>query len=591
MSHTVNGQDTPPSIAIGAPAEPDEPACDRFLDRTGTNPAAMAAALRAMPLDARGDIVASMTLLAQPPNRSSASHRGMLKMVLEAAMSIKLPRRPDVVESITAIMAEPTNEHAFHHVSTKYLAYLRAAKAVGTSFTEQQRARLMAVAERAAMSDGNLWGKTYERKNRQRAREFLALVDALPDGDGLLDRRLASQPSPNRLRPLPDNVDFWCAFLDRVASKGEALARELAAEALPDWAVSETAFNARFVSVAGVPVEFGFWQREDLPWRMFWAMRHAPLEFRGQFDLPRLSGSELRALRERMAPLAEHEWGKEWLPAAGILRGNGSEQDCELLKLMLEAPDGPQPPARWKKQALDLAARIGTDAVRRRVLEWLAVFHTPGVSLATLKELKLCHTRAIQSDAFERQFPHWGGLGEDELERLADWVALVALGYATSPDPQIRNFWDWYSCNSTPPAPVPDLGYPDVGGNRMLDARMTHVMPTTDNEQVLRSAAWLLGMLPAPECTDALERTAIAATAAIERADRYRSRTTVNAAIAGLGMLGTPEALHALGRLRRAIKDGATGNSVQKTMAAVAGKLGVAVDDVAEMSVPDYGLA
>ncbi len=125
----------------------------------------------------------------------------------------------------------------------------------------------------------------------------------------------------------------------------------------------------------------------------------------------------------------------------------------------------------------------------------------------------------------------------------------------------------------------------------MLDARLTHVIPTTDNEQVLRSAAWLLGMLPAPECTDALERTAIAATVAIERSDRYRSRTTVNAAIAGLGMLGTPKALHALGRLRRAIKDKSIGNSVQKAMAVVADKLGVAVDDVAEMSVPDYGLA
>ena len=361
----------------------------------------------------------------------------------------------------------------------------------------------------------------------------------MPDADDLLDKRLATQPSPNRLRPLPCNVDFWCAFLDRVAAKGEALARELAAEALPDWAISVPAFNARFVSVAGMPVEFGFWQGEKVAWGMFCAVRGEPIEDRA-FDLPRLSAPELRALRERVAPIAEHEWGKEWLPAAGILRGYGSEQDCELLKLMLDAPDGPQPPARWKKRALDLAARIGTDAVRRRALEWLAVFHTPGVSLATLKELKLCHTRAIQCDAFERQFPHWRGLGEDELERLADWVALVALGCAGSPYADIRNFWNWYSGNSTPPAPVPDLGYPDVGGGQMLDGRMTHVMPTTENEKVLRSAAWLLGMLPAPECADALERTAIAASVAIERSDQYRSRTTVNAAIAGLGCSAPP---------------------------------------------------
>src|SRR5262249_32642610 len=211
-----------------------------------------------------------------------------------------------------------------------------------------------------------------ERRNRQRAREFLALVDAVPDGDDLLDKRLASQPSPNRLRPLPDNIDFWCTFLDRVANKGEALARELAAEALPDWAVSATAFNARFVPVAGMPVEFEFWQREELnhgrgrDWREFRAMRGAPLDYRGQFDLPRLSAPELRALRERVAPLAEHEWGKEWLPAAGILLGESSEEDRELLKLMLEAPDGTKPPARWRKRALELAAQIGADAVRRR---------------------------------------------------------------------------------------------------------------------------------------------------------------------------------------------------------------------------------
>jgi hypothetical protein len=378
--------------------------------------------------------------------------------------------------------------------------------------------------------------------------------------------------------------------------KRRSLARELAAEALPDWAVSPTAFNARFVSIAGMPVEFGFWQRQELKWdlhrdwRDFWAMRGAPPEYRGQFDLPRLSGPELRGLRERIGPLAEHEWGREWIPAAGMLLGKGDENDRELLKLMIEAPDGTQPPARWKKRALDLAGRIGADAVRRRMLEWLAVFHTPGVSRATLKELELAHTRAIQCDAFERQFPHWTGLGEDEIDRLADWVALVAIGNATMFQPGIRYFWEWYRRNSTPPAGVPGLGYPDSIGERLLDYNLTHVIPTTENDKVLRGATWLLGLLPAPECVDALERTASAATA-IKHSDNYRSRTTANAAIASLGTIGTTEALHALGRLRRVIKDKSIGNSVQKAMAVVADKLGVTVDDVAEMSVPDYGLS
>ena len=597
------------SAAISAEANPGKPACDRFLDRTDKDKfepetgerycadrEVMIAALEAMPLDARGDIVASMALLAAPPDRSTRSiHRGKLKMLLEACMSIELPRRPDVVESITAIMAEPSNNLSAHYATGPYLTYLRAAKAEGSNFTEQQRARLIAVAEQAETHDGNRSGKGFERRNRQRGHEFLVLVDAVPDGDDLLEKRLATQPSPNRLRPLPGGINFWCAFLDRVAEKGEALARELAAEALPDWAVSLTAFNARFVSIAGMPLEFGFWQRQELKqghhhdWRNFWAMRGAPPEYRGQFDLPRLSGPELRALRERIGPLAEHEWGKEWIPAAGMLLGKGNEGDCELLKLMIEAPDGTQSPARWKKRALDLAGRIGTDAVRRRMLEWLAVFHTPGVSRATLKELELCHTRAIQSDAFERQFPQWTGLGAEEIDRLADWVALVAIGNSTSFRPEIRYFWEWYRNNSTPPARVPGLGYPDNIGERLLDYKMTHVIPTTENDKVLRSATWLLGILPAPECVDALERTAIAATA-IKQSDNYRSRTTANAAIASLGTIGTTEALHALGRLRRVIKDKAIGNSVQKAMAVVADKLGVAVDDVAEMSVPDYGL-
>jgi hypothetical protein len=619
-SRTVSSQDTRSSVATGAAASLGKPACDRFLDRTDkdklepetgerycADKEVMIAALEAMPLDARGDVVASMALLAAPPDRSVRSiHRGKLKMLLEACMSTELPRRPDVVESITAIMAEPSNNLSAHYASGPYLTYLRAAKAEGIDFTEQQRGLLIAVAERAETHDINRSGKGFERRNRQRGHEFRALVDAVPDAGDLLAKRLVSQPSPNRLRPLPDNIDFWCAFLDRVAKNAETLARELAAEALPDWAVSPAAFNARFVSIAGMPVEFGFWRRPELKeghhydWREFWAMRGAPLEYRGQFDLPSLSGPDLRALRERMAPLAEHEWGKEWLPAAGVLLGEGSEDDRGLLKLMIDAPDGTQPPSRWKKRALDLAGRIGTDVVRRRTLEWLAVFHTPGVSPETLKELELCHTRAIQSHAFERQFPQWTGLGEDEIDRLADWVALVALGYSTSFRTEIRCFWEWYRRNSTPPASGPGLGYPDSIGERLLDYKMTHVMPTTENDKVLRSAAWLLGMLPAPECVDALERTAIAATA-IKRSDNYRSRTTANAAIASLGTLGTAEALHAetlhaetlhaLGRLRRVIKDRAIGNSVQKAMAAVADKLGVAVDDIAEMSVPDYALS
>src|SRR5262249_30999008 len=127
-SRTVAGQDAPPSFATGVPANPGKPACDRFLDRTDKERVApetgegycadrevMVAALQAMPLDARGDIIASMTLLAEPPDRSLRSiHRGKLKKVLEACMSIELPRRPDVVESITAIMAEPTNNLAAH---------------------------------------------------------------------------------------------------------------------------------------------------------------------------------------------------------------------------------------------------------------------------------------------------------------------------------------------------------------------------------------------------------------------------------------------------------------------------------------------
>src|SRR2546425_1211747 len=73
----------PASTAVSAGAIPGKPACDRFLDRTDKDKFApetgerycadkevMIAALEAMPLDARGDIVASMALLAAPPDRS-----------------------------------------------------------------------------------------------------------------------------------------------------------------------------------------------------------------------------------------------------------------------------------------------------------------------------------------------------------------------------------------------------------------------------------------------------------------------------------------------------------------------------------------
>src|SRR4051794_24895812 len=110
MSRRVNSQRTRPSIAIGAPAEPDKSACDRFLDRIDcTDWEVMTAALEAMPVEARGDIVASMAWRAAPPDHCFGSiHRGPLQLLLDACLSNELPFRPDVVESITAIMAEPS---------------------------------------------------------------------------------------------------------------------------------------------------------------------------------------------------------------------------------------------------------------------------------------------------------------------------------------------------------------------------------------------------------------------------------------------------------------------------------------------------
>jgi len=135
------GAADPGSSAISAGSTPDKPACDRFLDRIDcADWEVMTAALEAMPVEARGDLVASMALLAPPARSLGSIPASPLQRLLYGCLSHELPLRPDVVESITAIMAEPSNSHSAHFRSEPYLTYLRAAKAAGINFTMQQRA-------------------------------------------------------------------------------------------------------------------------------------------------------------------------------------------------------------------------------------------------------------------------------------------------------------------------------------------------------------------------------------------------------------------------------------------------------------------
>lgn len=513
-----------------------------------------------------------------------------------------LPGSALAIDMILRIMTAPANPFQSYFIFGSFVRFLTEVTKDGAEFTgDQQRilGDLVRQLEKFTNSRTNkhdqaTWLKVLRELNRlpglERTRNDVRL--------GRIADLVAAEPSPIRFRPLPDNIAFWCRFLDRVADRAEQLRGEILS-GKAGWIKNEAAFHARFRSVAGVPVEFGFWDSDSLrfgAWdgRNFAVLRGPDYRRSKAPVLVSMPLEMLTLLRSELAVLGDHVWSAPWMPGIDVLLGVKSDADVDFVLMLIDAKPGTAPPAKWSKDIGKLIDRIGPDAVMRRIHAWLSLFARPGFNDTTLTLFHDCHERAIHAQSFERSFPHWKDLPEPDLAALADWIALTAIAHGDRAPLGLDGFADHY--NKLLPEDQRHTARRLLfryGDRERKDYALRHgwpyAYPGLHNENALRAAAWLLGEHAADGRVALLEDVAMAATG-IKSSDRYRSRSLANAAIESLGRIGTAEALHALGRLRRSIDDGLIGIAVQKAIDKLADRQSVDPDDVAEMGLPDYGL-
>ncbi|MCW2286312.1 hypothetical protein M2323_004153 [Rhodoblastus acidophilus] len=545
-----------------------------------------------MPLspEQRADLLIALATEAQ--FRIGLEPGDMDGLAFTSFLRFDLRLRSDLIAIVVRVILENDRHSGYTHMLSHDFANIlnRGAQAGGV-LTRSDRILLVKLADRLEKNPHRSLRES-ERETRETIATLNRLAQRTPDALSAISERLDAEPSCNRLRPPPPFFDFWCDFFVAVSREADMLAKELKAKNLPDWTRSEAKFAERFPEDGLVPREFAIWRRSELGLPASWdrtdfkPLRNAGrrtgfAEYRGIRSLGR---EAFDALSAEVATLADHDWSRNWIPAADLLAADRKADDLAFVAVLAETPDTPTPGKAWLKRLRAAADAIGVEEARRRVAAWLEVFHRPGALADRIEDLNFCHAYGLMAATFELNFPAWRSLDAEALARLARWVALVCLAYPDGHRWSLHAFVQWERDRRAPDAPK--IIYPDDRGQSYFGWGIaTNVYRLTlENELLLRGAIWALAEGPGPDTVEILERTA---TVAIDRV--LRARAAANAALNALAAEDSPAALEALTRLRRAIKDKAIANMVAKLLAKAAAKQGIAAADLEELGAPSYG--
>jgi hypothetical protein len=109
------------------------------------------------------------------------------------------------------------------------------------------------------------------------------------------------------------------------------------------------------------------------------------------------------------------------------------------------------------------------------------------------------------------------------------------------------------------------------------------------NAIVLRGLLWVCSMIPDPELTRTVSRSAMSAYRKM-RGIGPRAVKVGNAAVYALSKMGSLEAVGQLGILQAKVKFGTAQKEIEKAFRAAAADLKVPEDEIQEMAIPTYGL-
>ena len=182
------------------------------------------------------------------------------------------------------------------------------------------------------------------------------------------------------------------------------------------------------------------------------------------------------------------------------------------------------------------------------------------------------------------------------------WVDLVADGSGSAADRRDFPRALWYHTFEARVLPLLEAcGSPREAA---IIARCTRVRFTGSgwtepparlseaNDIVLRGAVWFLGQDAAQ--VPRLLRLALALLDKVPThlgGVTYRSLVGINACIGALGRIATPEAVGALGRIQRRVRDQGLIKTIAKAMATAATQAGMPIEDLEEISVPAFDLS
>lgn len=491
---------------------------------------------------------------------------------------------PAIFRAVARLTGEANVWDYSHYASKAWWPQLQAIVEAGHAPTAEERGWLVQFRDKLK---NPRW-----RRLRGELRDIDAMVrwidtvcESAPDTVERLRVLATPTAEPGRFPAEPPHLRFWKDFLVRAAAHTARLMLELEETPEPAWLDDEAAYVARFPFAEGVSRPFGWWDDEPESTHFGQSGRLRGLGWARQRKqraaAPAIYETALTARAELGALYLV--WEGNAVPALERLANVSDRAQAALLLHLADAKNGPKPPTAWLATARRLAAAAGRDATQARLADWLAQFADAPPTDGNYARLHNYHELAAMAAWLEEVRPDLPGCADAALiDAAASAIASGAGGRYTDEGVVLADEHDWLG-SARARAKDFDRGHLPAG---MRD----RWRPSISNEAILRGVIWLLADLAGAGAADLLERTALSAMAYSDSSGA-RSRGTANAVVAALARIGSPDALEALGRLRRSIKDKAIANAVTKAITGVAEKTGVAPADVEEMSVPDYGFA
>jgi hypothetical protein len=270
----------------------------------------------------------------------------------------------------------------------------------------------------------------------------------------------------------------------------------------------------------------------------------------------------LARLRQREAAWRRLDptWSEPAIPNLRSLASIDIGPGQRLIDLLLSLRTA-KPSAKWERSARQVASGPHGRAVKRALIHWLGTLIIPGDS----------NTR-VRPWSDVDQYRHFCRHVAEDVQIAGSAEAAAVISFFDGHGP-VRIWPGLWRC-AEPDVPDPGMMSETVG-------------------VLVRGAAWMLANWRDKEAVASLQKTAATTLLRVSSGHgtvTYRSLLAANACILALGEIASPDAVQALGHIKLRARDARLSKQIAKAMEAAAERAGMTVEDLEELSAPDFGL-